>query len=176
MGLPSDSVPGENNFLFPSRKWLSMRGGRGLGILTHLTPMLSVLKRRMKFVWHVSLMGWAFLESRNQIPLCSVTNKNWILGEKVTAFSDIRYSIHVLVAELRFQKGETSFLEDLTNVFVSVIHFSTSVNVRVRYSICEFFPYWRMIGKSKVLVFPGMQEHNLRWRSFVPFHYHFWIY
>lgn len=33
MGLPSDSVPGENNFLFPSRKWLCMRGGRGFSLV-----------------------------------------------------------------------------------------------------------------------------------------------
>lgn len=86
-------------------------------------------------------MGWAFLETRKQIPLCSVTNKNCFLGEKVTAFFHVCYSIHILVAKLRFQKGETSFLEDLTNAFISVIHFSTSVNVWVRYNICEFFPY-----------------------------------
>lgn len=78
-GLPSDSVPGESNFLFSSRKWLCMRGGRGLGILTHLTSRLLFFSIKEEHEMYLTCLFnvTGFLESRKQILLCSVINKKW---------------------------------------------------------------------------------------------------
>lgn len=88
-----------------------MRGGRGLKILTDLTPVFLFIclieEHEIYLTCRSNRLG--FLESRNPILLCSIPYKNCLLGEKVTAFSCVCYSTHTRVAELRFQKGETGF-------------------------------------------------------------------